>query len=79
LAHIASTNPQLTADTFGKRPNNPHSHSFASGGIESLERGAFFQDKVRMGNIDSKIHHFGFYYCPFLAILCTAMRAGCCF
>jgi hypothetical protein len=32
------------------------------------ERGTFFQDQVGMGNIDSKIRHFGFYYCPFLAI-----------
>jgi len=46
---------QLLADSVAKRFLVP-------------ERGTFFQDQVRMGNIDSKIRHFGFYYRPFLAI-----------
>ena len=34
LVVIASTNPQFTADPVDKRPNNPHSQSFAGGWIK---------------------------------------------
>src|SRR5271166_4846579 len=36
LVLIASTNPQFTADPLDKRPNNPHSQSFAGGWIKSF-------------------------------------------
>ena len=45
LVFIASTNPQFTADPFDKRPNNPHSQSFAGGWIES-----FRQTRAIIGN-----------------------------
>jgi hypothetical protein len=36
--------------------------------FEGVERRTFFQMKSGIENFDSRIRHFGFYYCPDLAI-----------
>jgi hypothetical protein len=35
---VGATNPQFTADLFDKSSNDPHSQSFAGGGIESFRQ-----------------------------------------
>src|SRR5271165_5062585 len=45
LVLIASTNPQFAAYPFDKRPNNPHSQSFAGGWVKSCR-----QDRAIVGD-----------------------------